>query len=74
MRRTPTTPAEVDAWLTVLRRRGHLHRAERGPDGSWTVRRHRDSPPWTLHRPTLAMDWIEDIVWDIRPSDTDTSR
>jgi hypothetical protein len=32
MRTKPATPAEVDTWLTVLHQRGHIHRAESGPD------------------------------------------
>jgi hypothetical protein len=68
MRTKPATPAEVDTWLTVL------HRAESGPDNTWTVQRHRHSRPWTLHHPVLAMDWIEDIVRDIHQQDAETGR
>ncbi|MER6546763.1 hypothetical protein [Streptomyces sp. NPDC001250] len=74
MRTKPATPAEVDTWLTVLHERGHLHRAESGPDNTWTVQRCRLSRPWTLHHPVLAMDWIEDIVRDIRQQDAETGR
>ncbi|MDT0467595.1 hypothetical protein [Streptomyces gibsoniae] len=74
MRTNPATPAEVDTWLTVLIQRGHLHRAESGPDSTWTVQRWRHSRPWTLHHPVLAMDWIEDIVRDIHQQDAETGR
>ncbi|MFJ9419998.1 hypothetical protein ACIRPT_38470 [Streptomyces sp. NPDC101227] len=62
MRITPATHAEADAWITVLRDHGHLHRAEPGPEGSWTVQRTQASTPRTLHHPVLAMDWIEEIL------------
>ncbi|MFD9403086.1 hypothetical protein ACFWA4_30230 [Streptomyces sp. NPDC060011] len=74
MRTNPATPSEVDSWLTVLHQRGHLHRAESGPDNTWTVRRRRNSRPWTLHHPVLAMDWIEEVVRDIHQQDAETSR
>ncbi|MFE7216656.1 hypothetical protein ACFU93_43940 [Streptomyces sp. NPDC057611] len=74
MRTNPATPAEVDSWLTVLHQLGHLHRAESGPDNTWTVQRRPHSRPWTLHHPVLAMDWIEEVVRDIHQNDTETSQ
>ncbi|WP_127360935.1 hypothetical protein [Actinacidiphila soli] len=74
MRTNPATPAEVDSWLTVLHQRGHLHRAESGPDNIWTVQRRRHDLPWTLHHPVLAMDWIEEVVRDVHQQDTESSR
>jgi hypothetical protein len=74
MRTTPATTAEVDSWLTVLRANGHLHRAAPGLDGTWTVQRHQDSEPFTLHHPVLAMDWIETVLLDLRRQATETSR
>ncbi len=73
MRTNPATPAEVDSWLTVLHQHGHLHRAESGPDNTWTVQRRRHSHPWTLHHPVLAMDWIEAVVRDIQQRNAETS-
>lgn len=74
MRTNPATAAEVDSWLTVLHQHGHVHRAEPGPDGTWTVQRRRHSPSWTLHHPVLAMDWIEDILRDAHRRNAETSR
>ncbi|MGW5366728.1 hypothetical protein ACWER6_06565 [Streptomyces sp. NPDC004009] len=74
MRTNPATPAEVDSWLSVLHQRGHLQRAESGPDNTWTVQRNRRSHPWTLHHPVLAMDWIEEVVRDIHQHDTESSQ
>nr|WP_308188985.1 hypothetical protein [Streptacidiphilus sp. ASG 303] len=74
MRTHPATPTEVDSWLTALRRRGHLHRVDSGPEGIWTVQRTRHSRPWTLHHPVLAMDWIEDLVRDVRRQHSEASR
>ncbi|MFD8963455.1 hypothetical protein ACFV0C_00400 [Streptomyces sp. NPDC059568] len=74
MRTTPATAVEVDTWLTVLHQHGHLHRAEPGPDNTWTVQRHSHDSPWTLHHPVLAMDWIETVLRDVRQQDADTSR
>jgi hypothetical protein len=71
MRTTPATSAEVETWLAVLVQRGHLHRAEPGPDRTWTVQRRRHSRPWTLHHPVLAMDFIEDILRDADHRDTE---
>ncbi|WP_328886140.1 hypothetical protein [Streptomyces sp. NBC_00316] len=64
MRITPATPAEVDAWLTVLQHYGHIYQAQGHRDGTWTVQSHAGQVPWTLHAPVLAMDWIEDLVRD----------
>ncbi|MFF4095315.1 hypothetical protein ACFYYY_15995 [Streptomyces sp. NPDC001834] len=74
MRTNPATPSEVESWLTVLHQRGHLHRAESGPDHTWTVQRRPHSRPWTLHHPVLAMDWIEEVVGDIHQYDPETSQ
>ena len=74
MRTHPATPDEVDSWLTVLHRQGHLHCARSGPDTTWTVQRARHSRPWTLHHPVLAMDWIEELVRELRHQDPETSR
>ncbi|MFE4359917.1 hypothetical protein [Kitasatospora sp. NPDC056800] len=74
MRTTPATWAEVDAWLAVLTRRGHLHRVEAGPDGVRRVQRGQHSRPWTLHHPVLALDFIEELLVDIRQHDTEASR
>ncbi|WP_330457420.1 hypothetical protein OIB37_11220 [Streptomyces sp. NBC_00820] len=74
MRTRPATPTEVDSWLTVLYQRGHVHRAQSGPDNTWTVQRTPHSRPWTLHHPVLAMDWIEEVVREIRQQDPETSR
>lgn len=62
MRTTRTTPAEADAWLTVLHRTGHIHAVDSHSDGTWTVREHPDSGPWTLHHPVLAIDWIAKVL------------
>ncbi|MER5361277.1 hypothetical protein [Streptomyces sp. NPDC002785] len=74
MRNHPATPAEVDSWLTVLHHHGHLHRAQSGPDNTWTVQRTPHTRPWTLHHPVLAMDWIEELVREIRQRNPETSR
>ena len=74
MRTTPATVAEVETWLAVLVREGHVHRAEPGPDAFWTVQRSRLSRPWTLHHPILAMDWIEDILRDVHQGEAETNR
>lgn len=74
MRTHPATPDEVDSWLTVLHQRGHLHRAQSGPDNTWTVQRTPHSRPWTLHHPVLAMDWIKEFVREIRQQNPETSR
>ncbi|MET8546185.1 hypothetical protein ABZW03_36985 [Kitasatospora sp. NPDC004799] len=74
MRTTPATWAEADAWLAVLTHRGHLHRVETGPDGARSVQHDRRSRPWTLHHPVLALDFIEELLLDIRQHDTEASR
>ncbi|MDX2695425.1 hypothetical protein [Streptomyces ipomoeae] len=71
---TPATAAEADAWLTVLHRRGHLHRVEAWSDGIWIVHRTPDSQPWTLHHPVLAMDYVADILRDVRRRSPESSR
>ncbi|MFD5434757.1 hypothetical protein ACFWJ4_21700 [Kitasatospora sp. NPDC127067] len=74
MRTTPATWAEADAWLAVLHQRGHLHHVETGPDGNRSVQRDRHSIPWALHHPVLALDFIEDLLLDIRQRDAEASR
>lgn len=74
MRTTPVTHAEADAWITVLRDRGHLHRSEIGPDGTWTVQRTPASRPRTLHHPVLALDFVAEILSDIRRHEPGLSR
>jgi hypothetical protein len=68
--------AEVDAWLAVLTRHGHLHRAEPGPAGSWIVQRTAHERPWTLHHPVLALDYITTVLRDAHahPRDRGTRR
>jgi len=74
MRTTPATSAEVDTWLTVLRRHGYLHRAEPGPDGSWSVQRSPQDARWTLHHPVLAMDYVEHVLREVRRGEPKASR
>ncbi|MCX4870871.1 hypothetical protein OHU11_03840 [Streptomyces sp. NBC_00257] len=74
MRTHPATPAEVHSWLTVLHQHGHLHRVHPGPYNTWTVQRTPHGRPWTLHHPVLAMDWIEELVREIRQQNPETSR
>ncbi|MEV8230627.1 hypothetical protein AB0P41_32055 [Streptomyces sp. NPDC079167] len=74
MRTHPATSAEVDSLLTVLHQRGHLYHAQTGADNTWTVQRTRDTRPWTLHHPVLAMDWIEELVREIRQQNPETHR
>ncbi|GFE25728.1 hypothetical protein [Streptomyces nigrescens] len=66
MRTTPATHAEADAWITVLREYGHLHSAEPGPEGAWTVQRTATSRPRTLHHPVLTFDFVAEVLRDIR--------
>ncbi|MFM9371876.1 hypothetical protein [Streptomyces sp. Da 82-17] len=68
MRTTPPTHAEADAWITVLTKYGHLHTAERALDGAWTVTRTPTSTPHTLHDPTLVLDFVADVLHDVRNS------
>ncbi|GAA2773801.1 hypothetical protein [Kitasatospora cinereorecta] len=74
MRTTPATWAEADSWLAVLEQRGHLHRVETEPDGTRSIQRGRHSRPWTLHHPVLAVDFVEDLVREIRRRDTEATR
>ncbi|GGU68653.1 hypothetical protein GCM10010211_37520 [Streptomyces albospinus] len=74
MRTTAATHAEADAWITVLRDHGHLHRAEPGPDGNWTVQRNPASTPRTLHHPVLALDYVAEILRDVRSHTAKTPR
>ncbi|GAA2273356.1 hypothetical protein GCM10010368_48430 [Streptomyces roseiscleroticus] len=66
MRTTTANRVEADAWITVLNRYGHLHHAEPGPDGAWTVQRTPTSTPRTLHHPVLALDFVAEVLRDIR--------
>ncbi|MBU6529669.1 hypothetical protein [Streptomyces mayonensis] len=66
MRTTPATRAEANAWIAVLTKYGHLHSAEPGPDGAWAVQRTPTSRPFTLHHPVLAMDFVADVLRDVR--------
>ncbi|MFG3363520.1 hypothetical protein ACGF0K_00905 [Streptomyces sp. NPDC048156] len=74
MRTTHATPAEADAWITVLRKYGHLHRAEPGPDGTWTVQRTPASTPRTLHHPVLALDFAAEVLHEVRRMKAQTPR
>ncbi|WP_245833958.1 hypothetical protein [Streptomyces aidingensis] len=74
IRTTPATAAEVDAWITVLHDRGHLHRAVPGPAGTWTVQRTADSRPRTLHHPVLAMDFVAELLLELRSRDAEPPR
>ncbi|PGH49695.1 hypothetical protein [Streptomyces sp. Ru87] len=74
MRTTPATHAEADAWITVLRRYGHLHRVDSGPDGTWTVQHTPDSRPRTLHHPVLALDFVAEVLRDVRHHATGRAR
>ncbi|MGQ4731496.1 hypothetical protein ACUN3E_27965 [Streptomyces sp. Ju416(a)] len=73
MRINPAIAAEVDSWLTVLQRRGHLHHVQSEPDGTWIVQREWHDRPWTLHHPVLAMDWVKDLVRKIQQQNPETS-
>ncbi|MDX3097120.1 hypothetical protein PV417_21650 [Streptomyces sp. ME19-03-3] len=66
MRTTSATRAEADAWITVLSRYGHLHHAEPGPEGTWTVQRTPTSAPRTLHHPVLTLDFVVEVLRDVR--------
>ncbi|MER7771553.1 hypothetical protein [Kitasatospora sp. NPDC096140] len=74
MRTTPATWAEAGSWLAVLTQRGHLRRVETGPDGARSVQRGQHSHPWTFHHPVLALDFVEDLLLDLRERDTEASR
>ncbi|MEU1088695.1 hypothetical protein ABZ401_18000 [Streptomyces sp. NPDC005892] len=74
MRTRPATPAEVDSWLALLHLHGHLRHAKSAPDITWTVQRTPHTRPWTLHHPVLAMDWIEELVREIRHQNPETTR
>ncbi|MGH4028738.1 hypothetical protein ACQB60_07360 [Actinomycetota bacterium Odt1-20B] len=66
MRTTPATQAEADAWIAVLTKYGHLHSAEPGPDEVWTVQRTPTSTPRTLHHPVLTLDFVAEVLHDVR--------
>ncbi|WP_326692316.1 MULTISPECIES: hypothetical protein [unclassified Streptomyces] len=74
MRATPPSTEEIEVWLAVLRAHGHLHCAEAGPDGTWTVRRTPSSAPHTLHHPVLALDYIAAVLRDVRVEAGDGAR
>ncbi|WP_435178629.1 hypothetical protein [Actinacidiphila sp. bgisy145] len=74
MRTNPARSAEVETWLAVLVREGHLHRAEAGPDTTWVVQKGRHSRPWTLHHPVLAMDFVEDILRQVDQRGAESDR
>lgn len=64
MRTTSTTRLEADAWIAVLIRYEHLHKS--GPEETWTVKRTPASTPQPLHRPVLALDFVADVLRDVR--------
>ncbi|GAB3113377.1 hypothetical protein GCM10027160_17180 [Streptomyces calidiresistens] len=66
MRTTPAAREEADVWLTVMVRHGHLHHVESGADGTWSVQRTPDSVPWTLHHPVFVLDYVAEILRDVR--------
>ncbi|MFF2503529.1 hypothetical protein ACFVTY_09155 [Streptomyces sp. NPDC058067] len=74
MRTTTATRPEADAWIAVLTKYGHLHHAEPGPDGVWTVQRTRTSTPHTLHHPVLVLDFVADVLRDVRRNATGLPR
>ncbi|MEU4200814.1 hypothetical protein AB0F64_12790 [Streptomyces sp. NPDC026294] len=74
MRTTPPTTDEITAWLTVLHVHGHLHTAAPGPEGTWTVRRTPASTRHTLHHPVLALDYITEILREVRVEAGDSAR
>lgn len=74
MRTTAATYAEADAWITVLRDHGHLYRAETEPDGTWAVWRTATSTPRTLHHPVFALDYVAEILLDVRGNKVESPR
>ncbi|MFC6067023.1 hypothetical protein [Streptomyces ochraceiscleroticus] len=74
MRTTPPTTDEIDVWIAVLSAHGHLHRAEPGPEGTWTVWRSPSSTAHTLHHPALALDYITEILREARVEAGDNAR
>lgn len=66
MRTTPPSWPEIDAWLLVLLHHGQLHRAELSPEGAWTIQRTLSSTPHTLHHPVLALDFVAEVLRDVR--------
>lgn len=74
MRTTPPTTDEIDVWISVLLAHGHLHRAELGPEGVWTVWRTPSSAPRTLHHPVLALDHIAEVLREVRVEAGDSAR
>ncbi|MYW03344.1 hypothetical protein [Streptomyces sp. SID3343] len=55
---SPTTPAEIDAWLLALIAFDVIHDAAQGPNGTWIVRRTSDARPEVLHTPDKAADFV----------------
>lgn len=74
MRTTPATQAEAEAWIAVLNQYGHLHHAVPSPNGAWTVRRTPTSTPHTLHHPALALDYVAEVLRDVRRNAVGTHR
>ncbi|MGP3775440.1 hypothetical protein ACTWJ8_31930 [Streptomyces sp. SDT5-1] len=74
MRTTPATNSEADAWIAVLLKYGHLHHAQPGPEGAWTVRRTSTSTPRTLHHPVLVLDYVADVLCDVRGKPSELPR
>lgn len=74
MRTAPVTQAEAEAWIAVLMRYGHLHHAAPGPNGAWTVRRTPTGTPHTLHHPVLVLDYVAEVLRDVRRNTAGTPR
>ncbi|WP_224274272.1 hypothetical protein [Streptomyces sp. LS1784] len=74
MRTTPATWAEADSWLAVMLQRGHIYRVETDSDGTRSVQCGQHSSPWTLHHPVLTLDFVEDLLREIRQRDNEASR
>ncbi|MFE0765323.1 hypothetical protein [Streptomyces smyrnaeus] len=70
----PPTADEIDVWISVLLAHGHLHRAEPGPEGVWTVWRTPSSTPRTLHHPVLVLDYIAEVLREVRVDAGDGAR
>ncbi|WP_063796042.1 hypothetical protein [Peterkaempfera griseoplana] len=68
MSRTIAVDPVVDAFMTTLCQHGHLHCAEPARDGSWLVRRTPGGPRIALDDEAEAMDFIADVLLDIRLS------
>ncbi|MFE2865034.1 hypothetical protein [Embleya sp. NPDC059259] len=55
---SPTTPAEIDAWMLALVAFDVIYDAAHGPDGSWIVRRTSEDRPEVLHTPDEGADFV----------------